>query len=80
MSVSPRQNFLNPPPVPPMPTVTLRPLLAFWNSSATASVIGYTVEEPSIAIIRCCAVAAPVVANNATAANMADLRDMSFSL
>jgi hypothetical protein len=41
MSSSPRQNFLKPPPVPEMPTVTLTaPFLAFWNSSATASVIG----------------------------------------
>ena len=48
ISVSPRQNFLNPPPVPDTPTVTFKPLLAFWNSSATASVTGYTVLEPSI--------------------------------
>ncbi len=49
MSVSPRQNFLKPPPVPEMPTVTLiAPFFAFWNSSATASVIGNTVLEPSI--------------------------------
>ena len=48
MSVSPRQNFWNPPPVPEMPTVTRTPLLAFWKSSATASVIGNTVLEPSI--------------------------------
>ena len=35
-------------PVPEMPTVTLTCcLFAFWNSSATASVIGYTVLEPS---------------------------------
>ncbi len=40
MSISPRQNFLKPPPVPEMPTVALMPLLAFWNSSATASVTG----------------------------------------
>ena len=41
MSVSPRQNFLNPPPVPEMPTVTrTSPPFAFWNSSATASVTG----------------------------------------
>ncbi len=40
MSVSLRQNFLKPPPVPDTPTVTFRPLLAFWNSSATASVTG----------------------------------------
>ncbi len=51
MSVSPRQNFLNPPPVPEMPTVTrILPRLAIWNSSATASVIGNTVLEPSILI------------------------------
>ena len=48
ISVSPRQNFLNPPPVPEMPTVTLTaPRLAFWNSSATASVMRKTVLEPS---------------------------------
>ena len=47
-SVSPRQNFLKPPPVPEIPTVTRTfPLWAFWNSSATASVIGNTVLEPS---------------------------------
>jgi hypothetical protein len=49
MSVSPRQNFLKPPPVPEIPTVTRTlPFLAFWKSSATASVTGNTVEEPSI--------------------------------
>ena len=47
MSVSPRQNFWNPPPVPEMPTVTRMPGLAFWNSSATASLMGKTVLEPS---------------------------------
>jgi hypothetical protein len=50
MSVSPRQNFLNPPPVPEMPTVTLTPLMDFWNSSAIASTAGNTVLDPSIAI------------------------------
>ena len=51
MSVSPMQNFLKPPPVPEMPTVTfVLPFSAFWNSSATASVIGYTVDEPSTLI------------------------------
>src|SRR6266545_6330799 len=39
MSVSPLQNFLNPPPVPAKATVTLTPVLAFWKSSATARVI-----------------------------------------
>ena len=56
MSVSPRQNFLKPPPVPEMPTVTLiAPFLAFWKSSATASVTGKTVLEPST--LTTCAVA-----------------------
>jgi|SRR5687768_9846726 hypothetical protein len=47
ISVSPRQNFWKPPPVPEMPTVTLTSLPAFLNSSATASLIGNTVLEPS---------------------------------
>ncbi len=35
MSVSPRQNFLKPPPVPETPTVTRTlPRLEIWNSSA----------------------------------------------
>jgi hypothetical protein len=54
MSVSPRQNFLKPPPVPEMPTVTLTCcFFAFWKSSATASVTGNTVLEPSILTMRC---------------------------
>jgi hypothetical protein len=40
MSISPRQNFWNPPPVPEIPTVIRAPEWALWNSSATASVIG----------------------------------------
>ena len=40
MSVSPAQNFLKPPPVPEMPTVIRARGFAFWNSSATASVMG----------------------------------------
>jgi len=41
MSVSPRQNFLKPPPVPLMPTVTLMTFFfIFWKSSATPSVMG----------------------------------------
>ncbi len=47
MSVSPRQNFWKPPPVPEMPTVTRTPGVTFWNSSATASLMGKTVLEPS---------------------------------
>ena len=49
MTVSLAQNFLNPPPVPEMPTTarTLPPVRS-PNSSATASVMGNTVEEPSI--------------------------------
>src|SRR6187397_1502767 len=56
MSVSPLQNFLNPPPVPEIPTVTLIVFFFdFWNSSATASVMGKTVLEPSILTIWACA-------------------------
>ncbi len=40
MSVSPAQNFLKPPPVPDSDVGTRTPVLAAWNSSATASVIG----------------------------------------
>jgi hypothetical protein len=39
-SISPRVNFLKPPPVPEMPTVTLAAPRSFWYSSATASVTG----------------------------------------
>ena len=47
MSVSFTQNFLNPPPVPEMPTGTRTSGNCFWNSSATAWVMGPTVLEPS---------------------------------
>src|SRR3970282_986792 len=50
MSVSPPQNFLNPPPVPEIPTVIRTLGCALANSSATASVMGYSVLEPSILI------------------------------
>ena len=57
-SVSPRQNFLKPPPVPEMPTVTRTlPRFMIWNSSATASVIGNTVLDPSILMTWASAVA-----------------------
>ncbi len=46
-SVSPAQNFLKPPPVPLIPTVTWMPRFARPNSSAIASMIGNTVLEPS---------------------------------
>ena len=64
MSVSPRQNFWNPPPVPEMPTVTSTFGFAFWNSSATASLMGKTVLDPSTRIIPlssslACSVVAP---------------------
>jgi len=59
-SVSPRQNLRKPPPVPEMPTVTLTALrLDFWNSSATASVIGNTVLEPSTRTVWAWATDAP---------------------
>ena len=49
--VSPLQNFLNPPPVPETPTVTRTlPSVSLPNSSATASVMGNTVLEPSISM------------------------------
>jgi hypothetical protein len=51
MSVSPAQKRLKPPPVPEMPIVTFVLGFAFWNSSPTASVIGYTVLEPSAATL-----------------------------
>ena len=44
--VSPRQNFSKPPPVPENATFT-RTSETFENSSATASEIGNTVDEPS---------------------------------
>jgi hypothetical protein len=50
MSVSPAQNFLKPPPVPEMPTVTCTFGATLRNSSATASVIGKTVLDPSTAM------------------------------
>ena len=46
MSVSPAQNFLKPPPVPEMPTVIFTSRFFFWNSSATASVIGIDGARP----------------------------------
>ena len=49
--VSPRENFLNPPPVPETPIVTFTSGCTALNSSAIASVIGNTVLEPSILIV-----------------------------
>src|SRR5215207_2756291 len=51
MSVSPAQNFSNPPPVPEVPTVTRTPEFCSWNSSAAASLSGATVLEPSMLIV-----------------------------
>ena len=48
--VSPGQNFLKPPPVPETPTEIFTSGFKIVNSSATAWVIGKTVEEPSINI------------------------------
>ena len=50
MSVSARQNFWKPPPVPEVPTWTSTAGFSFLNSSATASAMGYTVLEPSTLI------------------------------
>src|SRR5512134_394216 len=80
MSVSPRQNFLNPPPVPEMPTVTRTlPRTDCWKSSATASVMGKTVLDPSI--LTSCARAGAAGASSAMAAEKASVawdRDMDF--
>ena len=43
-----------------MPTVTRTPGFAFWNSSATASLMGKTVLEPSKVTVRDSAGAAVV--------------------
>ena len=64
MSVSPRQNFWNPPPVPDMPTEMSTFGFAFLNSSATASLMGKTVLDPSTRImplssLLACSVVAP---------------------
>ena len=50
IAVSPGQNFLKPPPVPETPTEIFTSGFKIVNSSATAWVIGKTVEEPSINI------------------------------
>ena len=47
ISISPTTNFFKPPPVPERPTVTRTLGCSVLKSSATASVIGYTVLEPS---------------------------------
>ena len=50
MSVSPAQNFSNPPLVPAAPTVMLTSGFSSLNSSAAASANGCTVDEPSMVI------------------------------
>ena len=49
--VSPTLKRLKPPPVPDTPTFTWTLGCTFLNSSATASVIGNTVLDPSISIV-----------------------------
>src|SRR5688572_20944276 len=51
ISISPRPNFLNPPPVPDRATEIFTAGCTALNSSATASVIGYTVLDPSMLIV-----------------------------
>ena len=51
MSVSPTTNLLNPPPEPDIPIGICTSGLETLNSSATATVTGKTVEEPSISIV-----------------------------
>ena len=50
ITVSPAVNFLNPPPVPEMPTGIWTCGCSFRKSSAAATVTGYTVEDPSMTI------------------------------
>ena len=50
MSVSPAQNFSNPPPVPDWPTVICTFGCSSLKSSAAAWANGKTVDEPSIRI------------------------------
>ena len=58
MSISPAVNRLNPPPVPDTPTLTRTSGWTLRNSSATASLTGKTVLEPSISIVPLSAIAA----------------------
>ena len=52
MSVSPAQNFLNPPPVPEIPmTNRADPPMESPQSSTIASVMGKTVLEPSMSVV-----------------------------
>ena len=79
MSVSPRQNFLNPPPVPEIPTVTLTlPLVDCWKSSATASVIGKTVLEPSIFTSCARAGTAKIAAPTPASARVTRIKSLKF--
>lgn len=48
---SPAQNFSKPPPVPDVPTVTLTPVFAVWNSWAATVDRGATVLDPSTLIV-----------------------------
>ena len=83
MSVSPTVNCLNPPPLPEIPTLTSTSGATLLNSSATASVIGATVLEPSISIVprnpaRCSFIFAvgvgtlPTIGGSAVAAGIAE--------
>ena len=65
-STSPAQSFESPPPVPEKATATGE-RVSMVNSSAMASEMGYTVEEPSTRIIPCAA-ARPARASAATRA------------
>ena len=51
MSVSPAQNFSNPPPVPDSPTVIFTSGFSCWNVSAAACANGKTVLEPSMLML-----------------------------
>ena len=67
MSVSPAQNFSKPPPVPDVPTETLTSGFSAMKRSATASVSGPTVLEPSMRIVpESAAVSPPLVVSDAS--------------
>src|SRR5690606_9563246 len=52
ISISPTQKRFIPPPVPFTPTVGVTvSCIAYWNSSATASVTGYKLLDPSMRML-----------------------------
>ena len=70
MSISPLQNFLNPPPVPEIPMTNLaEPPIDFPQSSTMASEMGNTVLDPSMSVV-----SAPQAISNTAAQKKAALQ------